>query len=117
MSKSSPALVALPPQPLESLQALGLRLRALRQQRGLTLHEMAARLFCTPATLRALESGKPGTSIGLLAHALWLLGQADSLQNLAPLDGSFAAAQAHKRVRRSAARSTPGTIAEGERDF
>ncbi len=117
MPKSSPAVAALPQPPLDALVALGLRLRALRQQRGLTLQEMAARLFCTPATLRALELGKPGTSIGLLAHALWLLGQADSLQAVAPLDDSFAAAQANRRVRRSAGASAPGAIGELERDF
>lgn len=117
MSKSSPALAALPPQSLDALQAMGLRLRARRQQRGLTLDELATRLFCSPTTLRALESGKPGTSLGLLAHALWLLGQLDSLQGVAPLDDAFAATSARKRVRRAAGAPAPGAIGEHERDF
>ena len=75
---------------------------------------MAERLLCSPNTLRALESGKPGTSIGLLAHALWLLGEIDSLDNVAPAPAGLAA---RRRVRRSAGQGAAGVIEEDERDF
>ncbi|PIF78274.1 helix-turn-helix protein [Variovorax sp. 54] len=114
MPKSSRSLSALPSQTVKPLEGLGLRLRAHRVHRAWTVAEMAERLMCSPNTLRALESGKPGTSIGLLAHALWLLGQIDSLDGVAPAPAELAA---KRRVRRSAAHGAAGVIAEGERDF
>jgi DNA-binding XRE family transcriptional regulator len=71
MPRSSNSLSALPQQTAEPLRNLGLRLRAHRVHRGWTIAEMAERLLCSPTTLRSLESGKPATSIGLLAHAAW----------------------------------------------
>jgi DNA-binding XRE family transcriptional regulator len=115
MSRSSHGLSALPSQTIAPLERLGLRLRAHRVQREWTIAEMAERLLCSPNTLRALESGKPGTSIGLLAHALWLFGEIDSLDGVAPAPTGLAA---KRRVRRSAAQQgTAGVIAENERDF
>ncbi|WP_012748376.1 MULTISPECIES: helix-turn-helix domain-containing protein [Variovorax] len=114
MPRSSNSLSALPQQTAEPLRNLGLRLRAHRVHRGWTIAEMAERLLCSPTTLRSLESGKPATSIGLLAHALWLFGEVDSLDALAPAPAGLAA---RRRVRRSAARGPAGVIAEDERDF
>ena len=79
---------------------------------------MAERLFCSPTTCRALESGKPGTSMGVLAHALWLLGQWDSINNVAALSADFAASlTAGRKVRKRVAASRPGAISESDRDF
>ncbi|MES2362162.1 MAG: helix-turn-helix transcriptional regulator [Pseudomonadota bacterium] len=118
MSKNSNSLQGLPPEALEALVQLGQRLRAYRQQQEWTIEEMAERLFCSPTTCRALESGKPGTSIGILAHALWLLGQLDSVNQVAALSADFAASMtAGRKVRRRAAASRPGAISESDRDF
>ena len=118
MPKNSITLQSLPPAAQEALVQLGQRLRAHRLQQRWTLDDMAQRLFCSPTTCRALESGKPGTSVGVLAHALWLLGQLDTLNNTAPLAAGFAATlTAGRRVRRRAKASPPGTIAAHERDF
>lgn len=118
MAKSSNALRGLPPAALSVLVQLGQRLRAYRQQQQWTINEMAERLFCSPTTCRALESGKPGTSVGVLVHALWLLGQLDSLNSVAPLSSDFAAAlTTGRRVRRRAETSQPGAISEHERNF
>lgn len=109
----------LPPEGLEALVQLGQRLRAYRQQQEWTIEEMAERLFCSPTTCRALESGKPGTSMGVLAHALWLLGQLDSINNVAALSADFAASltAAGRKVRKRALASRPGAISESDRDF
>ncbi len=116
MSKNSNSLQGLPPEALEALVQLGQRLRAYRQQQEWTIEEMAERLFCSPTTCRALESGKPG--IGILAHALWLLGQLDSVNQVAALSADFAASMtAGRKVRRRAAASRPGAISESDRDF
>lgn len=114
MSKHTPALTALPAPAQAALARIGQRLRAHRLQRGWTSADMAARLFCSPTTWRALEAGKPGTSVGLLAHALWLFGASDSLDGVAPAPAGLAA---NRRVRRKAGSTAPGVIAEGERDF
>ncbi|XAH25949.1 helix-turn-helix transcriptional regulator [Xylophilus sp. GW821-FHT01B05] len=97
-----------------ALGRLGQRLRAHRVQRGWTVAELAERLMCSPTTWRALEAGKPGTSIGLLAHALWLLGELETLEQLAPAPAALAA---KRRVRRPAGRPAAGVIGEDERDF
>jgi transcriptional regulator with XRE-family HTH domain len=114
MPRSSQSLSALPAQTVEPLNRLGLRLRAHRFQHGWTVAETAQRLLCSPTTLRALEAGKPGTSIGLLAHALWLFGEIDTLDAIAPAPAGLVA---KRRVRRPAARTPAGVIAEDERDF
>ena len=114
MPRSGNSLSALPQQTTEPLRNLGLRLRAHRVHRGWTIAEAAERLLCSPTTLRSLESGRPGTSIGLLAHALWLFGEIDSIDSVAPAPAGLAA---KRRVRRSATQGAAGVIAEGERDF
>jgi DNA-binding XRE family transcriptional regulator len=105
---------ALPAAAQAAFTRLGQRLRAHRVQRAWTLAEMAERLMCSPTTLRALEGGKPGTSVGILLHALWLFGETDSLDRVAPAPAALAA---HRRVRRPAGRSLPGVITESDRDF
>ncbi len=68
----------------------GRRVRALRQQRGMTLAEMAEGLGVTPAYLSALEHGKRGRpTFTLIQGAIHLLGviwdEADELIRLADL--------------------------------
>ena len=110
----STSLTALPAPAQLALIRLGQRLRAHRVQRAWTLAEMAERLMCSPTTVRALEAGKPGTSVGLMLHALWLFGETDSLDAVAPAPAALAA---NRRVRRPAGRAALGVITEQERDF
>ena len=105
---------ALPTPAQAAFTRMGQRLRAHRVQRAWTLADMAERLMCSPTTLRALEGGKPGTSVGILLHALWLFGETDSLDRVAPAPAALAA---HRRVRRPAGQTVPGVITERDRDF
>ncbi|MDO6386902.1 helix-turn-helix domain-containing protein [Uliginosibacterium sp. 31-12] len=114
MSKRSNAQSALPPEAAQQLVRLGERLRAHRTQQQWTIAEMAARVLCSPTTYRALESGKPTTSTGVLMNVLWLLGQADTLDAVAPAPAALASG---RRVRRKAGKPKAGTISEDERDF
>lgn len=114
MNTTQPPASILPAPARASLARLGQRLRSHRVQRSWTLTDMAQRLMCSPTTLRALEAGKPGTSLGLLLHALWLFGETETLDTVAPAPTGLAA---HRRVRRAAGRTAPGVIAENERDF
>lgn len=68
----------------------GRRVRELREQRGLTLAQMAEGLGVTPAYLSALEHGKRGRpTFTLIQGAIHLLGiiwdEADELVRLADL--------------------------------
>ena len=74
----------------------------------------AGRSLLQPTTLRALEAGRPGTSIGLLLNALWLLGQVDTLDLVAPAPTGLTA---NRRVRRAAGKTAKGVISDDERDF
>lgn len=114
MTTSVSTLSVLPAPAQSALTRLGQRLRAHRVQRSWSLAEMAERLMCSPTTLRALEAGKPGTSVGILLHALWLFGETDTLDSVAPAPAALAA---NRRVRRRTGRAAPGVIGENERDF
>jgi hypothetical protein len=105
---------SIPPEGALKLERLGERLRAHRVLNQWTVAEMAARLFCSPGTYRALESGKPTVSLGTLMGALWLMGLADTLDAVAPAPAGLAAG---RKVRRKAGKSAPGVISEDERDF
>lgn len=97
MTRSSAGLSAIPREVLESLDRLGARLRACRIERGFSLSEMAGRMFCSVNTYRALEAGKPTSSLGNLCNALWLLGQIDGIDRLAPVPAALAGARSGRR--------------------
>ncbi len=112
MPRSTNSINALPPEALAMLKDLGLRLRARRLAGNMTLEQAAERLLCSPTTYRALESGKPTVSLGLLAHALWLFGRHEDIEQLSPLDIGMLG---NKRSQR--ARPTSKGIGNDERDF
>ena len=98
----------------ESLENLGQRLRANRIVLGWTIKDTAARLLCSQNTYRSIEAGRPTTSIGIIANALWLFGQIDSLNRLAPVPINI---RGIKRVRNPNKNSGKSLISESERDF
>ena len=112
MPRSTNSIIALPPEALAMLKSLGLRLRARRLAQNMTLEQAAERLLCSPTTYRALESGKPTVSLGLLAHALWLFGRLEDIEQLSPLDISLLG---NKRSQR--ARPVVKGINNDDRDF
>ncbi len=112
MPRSCNSVLALPEESLSALKQLGLRLRALRLAQNMTIDQLAERLLCSPTTYRALESGKPTVSLGLLVHALWLFGKTDELEKLFPLDIGMLG---NKRSQR--ARPAIKGISDDERDF
>jgi DNA-binding XRE family transcriptional regulator len=114
MSKKTYSIQSTPLEVLQSLEELGLRLRANRIAQGWTIRETAARLFCSQNTYRAIETGKPSASIGIIANALWLFGQLDSLNSVAQVPLNLGGI---KRVRHPKHQSSPGSIREDEREF
>ena len=114
MKYSNNLLATSLPETQSALIRLGNRLRAHRLQLRWTVKEMAARLLCSPTTYRALEAGKPGTSVSILVNALWFFGQIDTLESVAPAPVDQIAG---RRVRKRAGQPSAGLIREDERDF
>lgn len=83
MSKSSLSLSSLPPEVRVSLQTLGERLAVARLRRKESQKNWSARLGVSVPTLIRMEKGDPSVSMGVYASALWLLGLADGLADLA----------------------------------
>ena len=83
------------------LLQLGERLKRLRKAQGLGTVEMAARVGVTRNTLRAVESGDPGPSMGTYLRVMSILGVSGELALLAgdsftpPPPGSAAARSRH----------------------
>ena len=117
MTKYSNSLQASNLEVKESLENLGHRLRANRiasYRSGLDNKDTAARILCSQNTYRAIEAGRPHASIGIIANALWLFGQIDTLNTLAAVPLNI---RGVKRVRNP--NKNPGNIliTESERDF
>jgi DNA-binding XRE family transcriptional regulator len=112
MPRSSKALETLPPEIATALGRLGQRLRARRLDLNWTVEQTAERLLCSPTTYRALEGGRPTVSLGLLASALWLFGEAGALNGICPIDEHIVGKRRARRTERMA-----GAISDDERDF
>lgn len=67
----------------QKIVQVGQQIKLARKRRGLTMQNMADRMFVTRKTLNRLESGDPGISFGILASALLTLGLENDLNHLA----------------------------------
>jgi transcriptional regulator with XRE-family HTH domain len=75
-----------PPLPLpvkRALAKLGEDIRKARLRRRITTTMMAERAFITRTTLRKVESGNPGVSLGIYATVIFVLGLTARLADLA----------------------------------
>ena len=107
------SMLSIAPEALLSLQRLGEKIRANRIANNWTIKDMSSKLFCSQTTYKAIEYGKPSVSIGLLFNVLWVLGQIESVEALAPIPTSI---NSTRRVRKS--KNKPSTkISEVEREF
>lgn len=93
------SLIAAPAEVTDSLIRLGQRLYACRIQRNWSHREMAERMLCSINTYRALEAGRPSSSVGNLALALWLLGQLEGIDDLARVPAALASGRRAGRKR------------------
>jgi transcriptional regulator with XRE-family HTH domain len=75
-----------PPLPLpvkRALAKLGQDIRSARLRRRITTTVMAERAFITRTTLRKIENGSPGVSLGIYATVMFVLGLTPRLADLA----------------------------------
>lgn len=83
MPKAPAAFASLPPAALLALKKLGENLAIARVRRRESQRVWSKRLGVSVPTLIRLERGDPGVGIGILVTALWLLGRAQALPELA----------------------------------
>src|SRR3984885_13355901 len=109
MPKSPVALTVMPPAAEQALRALGENLAIARVRRRESQRPWAKRVGCSVPTLIRMERGDPGVGIGLYATALWLIGRAAALPELAApgndrgaLEDDVRAALKRRAVRSSA---------------
>jgi transcriptional regulator with XRE-family HTH domain len=96
--RTSPPL----PSVARALAALGLNVRLARQRRGLTATLLAERAGMSRPTLRAIERGEPGVTLGALANVLQSLGLEGDLEAIGrddPLGRKLDDAQLERRQR------------------
>jgi transcriptional regulator with XRE-family HTH domain len=102
----SAAHISMPQDVNFSLQKLGLDLQVARKKRRLRVADLAAAASCSMGTVRRLEAGDPGVSIGVLAVVLQQLDSQALLGNLVRLKDSDETMPPEKalpkRVRRAA---------------
>ncbi len=73
----------MPPIVVRSLQRLGENLAVARIRRHETQSEWARRMGVSRPTLIRMEQGDTGVGVGIYATALWLMGRAEALPDLA----------------------------------
>jgi transcriptional regulator with XRE-family HTH domain len=83
MPKTPRASLSMPPATAQALRALGENLAIARVRRHESQRAWAKRLGVSVPTLIRLERGDPGVGMGIYATALWLIGRANALPDLA----------------------------------
>lgn len=83
MPKNPQAALTMPPAALHALRGLGENLAIARVRRRESQRAWAKRLGVSVPTLIRMERGDAGVGIGIYATALWLIGRADALPDLA----------------------------------
>ena len=83
MPKQSNARSAMPPIVLSHLRQLGENLTIARKRRKEPRKVWAERIGVTEPTLMRMEKGDPSVAFGTYATALWLIGRAQAIAELA----------------------------------
>jgi hypothetical protein len=83
MPKTPKALLTIPPAATQALRQLGENLAIARGRRRESQRAWAARLGVSIPTLIRMERGDPSVGVGIYVTALWLIGTAGRLPELA----------------------------------
>jgi DNA-binding XRE family transcriptional regulator len=107
MPKRSLALVEMPPQVRSLLRELGANLSVARKRRKESKKAWAGRIGVSEPTLARMEQGDPGVAIGTYATALWMIGRAQALPEMAAPQLDLGALESEVRVARQRAVRAP----------
>src|SRR5262245_2304641 len=117
MPKTPQALLTIPPAAAQALRALGENLAIARTRRRESQRAWAKRLGVSVPTLIRMERGDPGVGAGIYATALWLMGRAAALPELAApaTDRGALESDVREAVKRRAVRAAASTQARAQR--
>jgi transcriptional regulator with XRE-family HTH domain len=110
MPKRSIALTEMPPAVAALLAELGANLSIARKRRKESLKTWAGRIGVSEPTLARMERGDPGVAIGTYATALWLMGRAQALPELAAPQLDLGALENEVRVAQQRAVRAPVSL-------
>lgn len=110
MPKPSIALSSLPPAVAAALAELGEDLAVARKRRRESRQVWAQRLGVSVPTLTRMERGDPSVAAGIYATALWMIGRAGAIAELASpaLDHGALEQEVQQARRRSQRRPASG---------
>jgi transcriptional regulator with XRE-family HTH domain len=111
MPKASLAQIEMPPAVHALLRELGAHLAMARKRRKQSLKAWAGRIGVAEPTLARMERGDPGVAMGTYATALWLMGRAQALPELAAPQHDLGALESELRVARQRAVRSPLSLA------
>jgi transcriptional regulator with XRE-family HTH domain len=100
----------MPPVVAALLRELGSNLALARKRRKESLSTWAGRIGVSEPTLARLEAGDPGVAIGTLATALWVMGRAQTLPELAAPQLDLGALESELRVARQRSVRSPVSL-------
>jgi hypothetical protein len=100
----------LPPVVAAQLRELGENLSLDRKRRKESLKTWAGRIGVSEPTLVRMEAGDPGVAIGTYATALWMIGRAQALPELAAPQLDLGALESELRVARQRAVRAPVSL-------
>lgn len=98
MPKRSQASIELPPAVRSLLRALGANLSIARKRRKESIKAWAARIGVSEPTLARMEQGDPGVAVSTYATALWMIGRAQAIPELAAPNLDLGALENEVRV-------------------
>lgn len=100
----------MPPAVRALLRELGANLSIARKRRRESLKVWAGRIGVSEPTLARMERGDPGVAIGTYATALWMIGRAQAIPELAAPQLDLGALETELRVARKRAVRTPVSL-------
>lgn len=118
MSKNSAHRDFLPPEAGSALARLGEHLALARLRRRESQRHWARRIGVSVPTLIRMERGDPGVGVGVYATALWMMGRASALAEIAEPQKDLGALESDVRAanRRRVARSRTSIAAKLARE-
>jgi transcriptional regulator with XRE-family HTH domain len=110
MPKRSEGLVELPAAVRALMRELGANLQIARKRRKESIRIWAGRIGVSEPTLARMERGDPGVAFGTYATALWLIGRAQAIPELAAPQLDLGALESEVRAARQRAVRSPVSL-------